>query len=334
MAYTITIAELRRADFVIRPGEAVAIAQKLINDPRHNTPPRPPFGPPSLENVVLDESGTVTCTACAVKPAVSEVAILLEAMLAAGTRVPGALRYTIARALLNVEAPPFDSIEELSFALTRFETSDRDAVIRDLVHRARLLTGGGATAAIIPFKPSAPARFRTERRRALPAAAAAELRRDLRRADLERYARQAATMVPDLRRALQRRKHPVGAVMAALGAGMVLIASGELMTFGPAEADISMPVIAAPSPDLPAPASAHQPPAHALSPAAIAPRRSPVRSASMERASRIRDDGSLQPRKRQSVRVGRAGRRSPSSGVLDRLHLGWVRNIFTYRSDL
>jgi hypothetical protein len=332
MTYTITIAELRRADFVIRPGEAVAIAQKLINDPRQ-TLLQPPFGPPSIQNVVLDESGTVTCTACAVKPAVSEVAILLEAMLPPGTRLPGALRYTIARALLNVEAPPFDSVEELSAALARFERSDRDAVIRDLVHRARMLTGGGATAAIIPFKPSVPARFRPERRHALPAAVAAELRRDLRRADLERYARQAATTVPDLRRTLQRRNRPVGAVMAALGAGMVLIASGELMTFGPGEADMPMPVIAAPSPNLPDPASA-QPPADVLSPAAIAPRRSPVRPVSVERGSRHRADGSRQPHTLQAARTRRADRRAPSNGVLARLRLGWVRNIFTYRPNL
>jgi hypothetical protein len=269
-----------------------------------------------------------------VKPAVSEVAILLEAMLPAGTRLPATLRYTIARALLNVDAPPFDSIEELSSALARFERNDRDAVIRDLVDRARAAT---ATAAIIPFKPAMAVRVRPERRHPMPASVAAELRRDLRRAELERYVRQAVA-VPDLRGVSGRRKRPLGAVMAAVGAGIVLIASGELMSVGPADGDLSTPPVRAPSPDLPDPASAHQLPAHALSPAPSAPRRAPTGSFAVERVTRPapvhRPQASRQRRELQSARAGRGDRGGATNGVLARLHLGWVRTLFTYRPDL
>src|SRR5438046_7617441 len=134
----------------------------------------------------------------------------------------------MARALLNVDAPPFGSIEELSLALTRFERHDRDHVVRDLVTRARALAGGESHAAIIPFKHSpSTVRVKTERRRPVPAALAAELRRELRRADLNRYARQAAATIPDLRGALAEHKRPIGVVAAGVAAGGLLIASGR-----------------------------------------------------------------------------------------------------------
>jgi hypothetical protein len=342
MAYSTTIAELLHAGIVFRPGEVIAIAQKLINDPYQGSPQRP-FGPPSIDNVVIDELGTVTCSACAVKPAVSEIGILLDRMLSAGTRLPGGLRYTIARALLNVDAPPFDSIEELSSALSRFERNERDAVIRDLTERARAMTGGAAPAAIIPFRPSVPARLKPERRHPVPAAVAAELRRDLRRADLERYARQAATTFPDLRGALERQQRPIGVVMAGLGAGIVLIASGELMHLGrPAAPAGSTPVVEAPAPRLPEPAAPYVPPTRAIDArhgaggpghagSAVRPshRTPPSRSAGTDHGY----DRS-KPRALQHARAGRSDRRTRPTGVLARFRLQWIRNIFTYRRDL
>ena len=69
-------------------------------------PPEQPFGPPSLENVRLTDTGDVECHACEVTPAVSEIAILLQSMLATSAFVPSALRYAIARALHDVATDP------------------------------------------------------------------------------------------------------------------------------------------------------------------------------------------------------------------------------------
>jgi hypothetical protein len=136
---TTSIAELQSTGITLRADEAVAIAQQLIDNSVDREPrSEPPFGPPSPENVFVDGEGFVVCRACETTPAVSEIAIFLQAVLPVGTpRVPGALRYTIARALLEVDAPPFDSIQHLSQALTRFESGDRTAVVRALVARTR-----------------------------------------------------------------------------------------------------------------------------------------------------------------------------------------------------
>jgi hypothetical protein len=346
MGYSTTIAELQRAGIVFRPGEAIAIVQKLINEPPAGRP-QPPFGPLSIESVMVDELGTVTCTACDAKPAVSEIAILLDAMLPAGTRLPGALRYTIARALLNVDAPPFDSIEELSSSLSRFERHAREVVIRDLMARAAAIASGTA-AAVIPFKsPAPPVRFKTERRRGLPSDVATELRRELRRADLERFARQSAATRTDLRGALQQHRRPAGAIMAGLAAGVLLIASGEVMRGdAAAESAIAVPSVTAPAPRLPEPALSSSVPgdliARVESSGGVAARAgSTVRGSrrmnhpSIERSTRSAID--RRPTKQRSFQPARAdstNRRTRAGGVLARLHLQWVRHILTYRPDL
>ena len=345
MGYYTTIAELQRAGIGIRAGEAVAIAQKLING-RPAAPPQPPFGPPSPENVIVDELGTVTCSGCDVKPAVSEIAILLDAMLPAGTRLPGALHYTIARGLLNVDAPPFGSIEELSFALSRFERHERDDVIRDLVTRAQAVASGSAPAAVIPFKHAVSSvRIRAERRRPLPLMVT-ELRRELRRADLERYARRAASTLPDLRGALGQHKRPIGAVVAGLAAGVLLIASGELMQVGGAVAESSppLPVVNPPAPSIHPPMELYLRPSDSSD--QLRPGRAPTISSPItvsRRASRAVAERparsatgarSHKPRVVQSQRTDRNSRRTSGNGVLARLRLQWVRTLFTYRRDL
>jgi hypothetical protein len=340
MGYSTTIAELQRAGIGFRPGEAIAIVQKLINE-RPVARPQPPFGPFSPESVVVDEEGTVACPACDATPAVSEVAILLDAMLPAGTRLPGALRYTMARALLNVDAPPFDSVEELSSALSRFERNPRDIVVRDLMARARAIASGTA-AAVIPFKPPVPlARVRTERRCGVAPDVAAELRRELRRADLERYARQLASTFPDLRGALHQHRRPAGAIMAGLAAGVLLIASGEVMRGDAAAVSaIALPPVAAPAPRLPEPARLALPPADSIGriesnvgPAALAG--SAIRVSSLRSRERsTRSIAMRSVRQFQSTRDDRNTRRTRATGVLARLRLQWVRNIFTYRPDL
>jgi hypothetical protein len=341
MGYYTSIAELQRAGIAIRASEAVAVVQKLINE-RPITAPKPPFAPPSTHNVLVYEQGNVACSGCDVKPAVSEIAILLEAMLPPGTRMPGALHYTIARALLNVEAPPFGSIEEFSSALQRFERNDRDQVIRELVMRAQAADTGGAHASIIPFKSPAALRVKTERRRPVPAAHAAELRRELRRADLERYAHRAASTLPDLRGALAEHKRSIGVVGAGVAAGILLIASGEVMQVSGAVDEWSLPHVAVPTPQIPAALSAYPPPSDFFdevivprsAPPAISAPAAPVSRQAAYATNDRRPAASGRPRKLRVERAEPAPRRPSGSGVLSRLRLQWVRSLFTYRRDL
>jgi len=190
---SVSLAALRDAEITLRPHEAVAIAQLLIHHPEASAAvARPPYGPPTPESVEVDSDGTVVCTCSASTPAVSEVAILLHALLPPDTtRAPGGLRYAIHRALLEVEAPPFDSIEDFSRALARFERGDRAEVVRGLVERAMAPTAafnGPERFAPIPIpisKREAAKNPRVERRRAGPGAD--ELRRQLREADRQFY---------------------------------------------------------------------------------------------------------------------------------------------------
>src|SRR3954469_158377 len=121
MKTMVSIAELLNAGLTLEAHEAVAIAQQLVGDLRqgeHTSGLEPPYGPPTATNVILMSDGSVTCVGCETTPAVSEVSIFLDALLPAGSpRVPGGLRYTIARGMLDVDVPPFDSLEEFSQAL-------------------------------------------------------------------------------------------------------------------------------------------------------------------------------------------------------------------------
>ncbi len=140
----------------LQPHEAVAIAQQLIHASA-DVPLVRPFGPPTLESIVILSDGRVGSRRSAATPAVSEIGRLLDSMLPSGRgKVPGGLRYTVARALLEVDAPPFDSLQALSASLVRFEHGDRWRVVRSLLARAddiapRLV--GAAAAA--PLEPAA-----------------------------------------------------------------------------------------------------------------------------------------------------------------------------------
>ena len=115
---TTLVADLIAAGVRFRPEEGIAIAQQLIHartTPGAMTPPAVPLGPPSPENVHLHADGSVSCEGYQVTPAVFEMAIFLQTLLPPGAlQVPGALRYAIARGLLDVDAPPYDSVGEFS----------------------------------------------------------------------------------------------------------------------------------------------------------------------------------------------------------------------------
>jgi hypothetical protein len=211
MITTVSIAELLEHGVTIQPHEAVAIAQAVAAPGGEvQRTARPPFGPPAPENVHLAPDGSVACMASDGAPAVSEIAMFLQAMLASAVKIPGALRYTIARALLEVDAPPFDSVADFSRTLGRFEGGDRRAVVQNLLQRHAIASGAGSDPspdsssqtppiapkvtmhlpanppALLPRVRLAPA----DRRRI--ASQVTELRRHLREADQRLYEQQLA----------------------------------------------------------------------------------------------------------------------------------------------
>jgi hypothetical protein len=162
----ILLADLIAQGVHIEPYEAVAIAQLLIESGA---------AAPSPENVELSSNGDAWCVGCDVTPAVFEIGALLQTLIPCGTpRVSGGLRYAIARALLDVDAPPFDSVDELSRTLERFERGDRRTVVRQLIGRhvrpaLRIVPRPPTPAEVVPM----PQRPRPRARRAIMTAAAA-----------------------------------------------------------------------------------------------------------------------------------------------------------------
>jgi hypothetical protein len=123
----VLLAELLARGVRVEPHEAVAVAQQLIQRGA---------AAPSPHNVRVSTDGFADCAGCDATPGVYEMAIFLQALLPSNrVGVPGGLRYAIARGLHEVEARPFDSIEDLSAALDRFETGDRRAVVSLLARR-------------------------------------------------------------------------------------------------------------------------------------------------------------------------------------------------------
>jgi hypothetical protein len=288
------IAETSQKGVLLQPHEAVAIVQQLICERESgDAEPQVPFGPPSLDNVELRPDGTVVCTSCDVTPAVPEVAILLQAMLSRAPRIPGQLQYLIGRALHEVDAPPFDSIQEFSRALTRHERGDRTAVIRGCLDRFSL----GRRYSLMP------AASREDRRR--NPRLVTELRRELREAERERFERRD---VRQLAGDWHRWVRPP-ALMAGAAAGIALIAAGETMHLDRAPRTITTQAISAPTPILkstPLPVAAY--PVALAGPEGATPRKmkiervtAPVRKARVTTTKRTTTD---RPPRQADARVG------------------------------
>jgi hypothetical protein len=190
-----TLSEIVSGGLRFEVDEALAVIQQLIASSEPHPELETPVGSPSLDNVSIDSDGSVSCPACAAPLAVPDMGRLLQAMLPHyGTvHVPGALRYAMARALLEVEAPPFDSIAAFANALKRLETGERSAVLRRLCARSAL------------FQPPTGARAEAgsqERRRSAPSVR--ELRTQLREADQERYLLVMARAADDVEHVARR----------------------------------------------------------------------------------------------------------------------------------
>ena len=314
MTESASIAELLRAGVTVEPDEAVVIAQQVIAALGDDGPPvhvDPPFGPPTIETVVLHADGSVACCGCDATPAVSEIARLLQAMLPEGSsRLPGALRYTIARALLDVDAPPFDSIDDFSHALSRFERGNRAHA------SARVLRRAHAARALAPVPVA-------DRRRHPQATA---LRRALREADARLYVHATAppTIIVTPRTVAPR---SCAAPLACVAAGLLLVGAGELMHGWHALAaapPLPAPPVAAPAPFVPRPL-------------AIVPSASPAPSLVSNAAPRAAALQRPAPRAKRAavshVRAPRARTRSAQPrGVLDFLRFRWLKRIA--RADL
>ena len=211
----ISIAELAAAGVALAPHEAVAIAQRLMRSDRETFDPRPPFGPPSPDNILLGVDGAVVCRGCAVTPAVFEIAILLQKLLPDGAKMPGGLRYAISRALMDVDAPPFATLADFSRALERYERGDRTAIAAALVAKAH------ATPALLRGR-AVPQGQWVERRRSVTTVAA--LRRQLHEADRELYERRQAAAPAAAKRSRRSLRFPIAACVAA---GLALLAAGD-----------------------------------------------------------------------------------------------------------
>jgi len=204
------------ANTKIEPTEAIAIVQQLIHAPAP-TPLTPPFGPPTPATVCVGADGSVSCATCDTSLVVSELASFLEAMLppsAPAVPIPGGLRYLIARAQMEVDAPPFDSLDQFSLALARHERGDRLAAVQRVVAR---VNNAGADGPL-------------DRRRTDPAVT--HLRRQLRDADARVYDQQLAIdALSELSgRPLSSRRWL--AVPAGVLIGVLFVGAGQLMSRG------------------------------------------------------------------------------------------------------
>jgi hypothetical protein len=271
----------------LQPPEAVAIVQQLIVTPNAERLTSP-LGPPTTATVFIGADGAVWCSTTDSTFAVSELASLLDAMLPANgamnVAIPGGLRYTIARARLEVDAPPFDSIAEFSHALARHERGERAVVIRRLIARANQQSPDGPL----------------DRRNADPAVA--QLRRQLRDADARVYDQQRAIDALSLMSAQPRSSRRGVAVAAGILIGVGFAGAGELTH------NRSLPFVPSPGADRTPTVQAMPPPPEAA-PAISAPRPSPAKAVEVptpKRASRVtvrsRDREPARPRRFQWLR--------------------------------
>ena len=323
MIKTESVAEVQRAGIVIESEEAVAIAQQLIGALCRSDragAAEPPYGPPTASTVFLEDDGSVVCRTCEATPAVSEVAFLLQAMLPPQTRAPGGLRYTIARAVLDVDVPPFDTLEEFSDTLRRYERGPRDVII------ARLMQRFAARRALAP-------RAMVNRRQH---PRTTELRRALREADARLYLQKVAADALAQRAAAgpARRPHSMRAGIACVAAGLVLIAAGEFVDVlrDPPAVQIAAPIPNAPAPLAVRDVSLPREPAATIVDASSRDDDLEARTLNPERRIRVR--APHRPRQvvrtqptRSAARKGRDGA-APRS-VLEKLRLKWLRNVLT-----
>jgi len=249
-----TLAELTDQKIEIAFADAVAIAQQLICEPDAVRDAQPPYAALTLESVAVTPDGMVHCLHKASPPTVTEVGLVMQSLLRHSPSLPGGLRYTVSRAIHEVEAPPFESAEDLSRALERFEAGDRREQVASLYQRASAASDPNAGVVSSPPPESWTSDYPERRTRQQ---SAASLRRQLRDADQRFYEAQLhGSQVDGLAEKGRSRRVPIAACMIA---GFALVAAGEIAHVGrPARAmDTGQPL--PPPPVLATTASADAP---------------------------------------------------------------------------
>ena len=311
-----------RVGGTLEVAEVLAIARQLIHlADRAPHELHAPLGPPCPANVLLDPDGTVFCSGCQTTPSVSELAIFLQGLLPRGTPgVTGSVRYTIARALHEVDAPPFDSLDDFMAALARYEQGDSRAIVRGLLERVARTEAGAA--------------LTVERRRQVPSVT--DLRRQLRAADVRVYEQQIALDALAAMTTERRQQKPPALVITVAAAGaLVLLGAGEAVHHRQVADVEDAPAIASPAVASPPIAT---PTALAVPADAARVQTTPVSNASTAAASdRADDKRSVAPpdtkTAKRSSRVRVTSTRNKRSPKRDRLHLNWLRTKLAIRAD-
>jgi len=223
MVVTASLEELLNRGAHLSPHEAVAIVQQLIASIGEDAGET--AGAP--QDVILHADGGVCCRSGL--PSIDALGRLLDVMLPSGNglRVPGALRFTIARACNSVVAPPFASRTALSTALERFACGTREDVVRELLVRTGVVSASPA-----PADDPRPGRRCHAR--------ASDLRRELRKADerlfelLHPAASLPAPAAVAVATAPSRARWAAVGVAAVLGSFAAGYAGTELMMGSPA----------------------------------------------------------------------------------------------------
>ena len=327
----ISIAELKHAGITVAAHEAVAIAQQLIHDRRARTP-EPPYDSPSPDNVSVGADGTVICRGCTVTLTSSEIAIFLQAVLSDGSSVPGGLRYAIARALHQVAAPAFESVDDFSVVLAHYERGARLDVLRAL---AAKMDPQRRIASV--------SRMAIDRRRA--GLSSSELRRLLRDADRELFERRPIMLPPTAPRRIGSQLRIVGAtILCALTAGGMSVSGPRGDGGGPA---LQLPPSREAAPDRRSVGTTGSGPRSDRGPKTSAPQqKKPVerRSVAPQRKVRPRKVAPTQKAPQQPRIVppqhlaprdrGPQDRKARSRGVIDVLRLRWLHSAIAVRDDM
>jgi hypothetical protein len=234
-----SIAELLETGIALTAVEAVAIARAALSTERATAGSEMLPDVPLPDRIFVEPDGTITCQPGGT-PSIPDVARLLRGLLpSGGPGVPGGLRYAIARALGEVEAPPFESTDDFSNTLARFQTAAGPEVGQGML--ARIDTDEGLKE-----------RVRVERRRP-KGATVSNLRHALREADSRLYEQQrsvepAGPAKPShLRLTASIAAGAIGAValFAAGAATRARLAPEAAPADAPAEIVRPLPVIAA-----------------------------------------------------------------------------------------
>jgi WD40 repeat protein len=154
LSRSVSLQDLIADGTTIHPHEAVTIVQQVCRYLAWKSSLDEPIRVPPIDQIRVDAAGEAVITE--LKPAatpvtVADLARLLEALLPPPGRsqrqaVPGPLRFTIARAIADVDARPFTSVADFCTALARFELEPSRQAIGALFDRWRTSRAGAAAA--------------------------------------------------------------------------------------------------------------------------------------------------------------------------------------------